>query len=122
EDLEFTITGVDNYRLYVRFKGVDARLSIRCSDTDFSKRSLKYLRYNLNREHDLIKYQIYSYMTGIVTGICRYDWTNINLFGQTICQLPKSHVGTSDVRKALIGRVFKLGVFLFSLRIYKITM
>ena len=109
EDLEFTITGVGDYCLYVRFKGVDARLSIRCSDTDFSKRSLKSLRYSLNREHDLINYQVYSYMTGIVTGVCRYAWTNINLFGQTICQLPKSHVGTSDVRKALIGRVIKIG-------------
>ena len=48
-------------------------------------------------------------MTGIVTGICRYAWTSINLFGQTICKLPKSHIETSDVRKALIGRVFKIG-------------
>lgn len=109
EDLEFTITGVDDYRLYVRFKGVDARLNIRCSDTVFSKRSLKSLRYSLSREHDLINYQVYSYMTGIITGVRRYAWTHINLFGQTICQLPKSHVGTSDVRKALIGSVFKIG-------------
>lgn len=109
EDLEFTITGIDEGCLYVNFKGVDARLSIRATDTEFNKRSLKSLRYGLHRDHDLFEYQVYSYMTGIITGVCRYAWTSIDLFGQTICKLPKIKVGTSDVRKALIGKVIDIG-------------
>lgn len=109
EDLEFNITGIDEGCLYINFKGVDARLSIRATDTEFNKRSLKSLRYILHREHNLIDYQVYSYMTGIVTGICRYAWTSIDLFGQTVCKLPKTHIGTANVRKALIGKVIDIG-------------